>query len=48
MPKSKEENDWLKTYGDTHLSLQIEGYTNWKPGEPSGDGNFYQLIAGSK
>ena len=51
LPKSKEENDWLAQFGDTHLGFTVgDGqsltYTNWRPGEPSGDASEVQLIAG--
>ena len=70
LPRSQEENDWLKQFGDTHLGVYNEStdsdtkgdaydrdgqqltYTNWRPGQPTGDGGAHrnggiQLIRGN-
>ena len=51
MPLTQEENDFLSNLGDTWLGFttnNMPNYTNWGPGEPNGDGNNVELIAGSR
>jgi len=50
IPESAEENEFLRNLGNTWLGFRTTDmskvtYTNWRPGEPSGDSTGVQLIA---